>query len=666
MSLFSSNYLMNIEKYKINNKNKKNKYITSRPSFLMESKTYRYFKEKESNDKKVNMTLTSNNFNNKEKQAKHDIYNYNIKSPINNHIIINKNTKKFIKNIINDENKENLKNKYNTNTANINNKSKTERNIILNNYNKENINPKNNINDNSNYKKINIKPKKKGRTLSSNINKIINENIDNINALKTYRNETKKDKDLMPNEYMPYHKKSNSIIISNQSLNLFPSNNFCINNLFKQRQNQKNKSHMRNNLINLDNNNRSLFNNTSNEFYTRLKQIIPCEENNKINNYMTKDYSNINTNSSNKIINKSFTSLNFLSKFCLNRINQYQSQLNKNNNFNYNYLNQNKIQKKHKKKSIANLSNPNPDFYNNKSRDYSLLNKNTQTTEKITKKILKIDSCTIPGYSANGIKQKNLDSFFLEKNYLDKEENFLIGICDGHGIYGDLISQYISQKLPCVLKNISKENIIKTFIELNNSLINNTKIDCSLSGTTCTSLIISLDKIICSNIGNTRAILARYENGYYTTINLNRDHKPTESDEIKRVISQGGIIRQNFDKIRKINFGPERIFLKNSDIPGLSMSRTFGDNLAHTIGVINIPEVINYEFKGGERFIVIATDSIWQYIDSDECVEIIKTFYEKNLDAIGALNALVTEAIKRWKKQENKIEDITAVVIFFE
>ena len=162
----------------------------------------------------------------------------------------------------------------------------------------------------------------------------------------------------MPNEYMPYHKKSNSIIISNQSLNLFPSNNFCINNLFKQRQNQKNKSHMRNNLINLDNNNRSLFNNTSNEFYTRLKQIIPCEENNKINNYMTKDYSNINTNSSNKNINKSFTSLNFLSKFGLNRINQYQSQLNKNNNFNYNYLNQNKIQKEAPRKRVRVLLKP--------------------------------------------------------------------------------------------------------------------------------------------------------------------------------------------------------------------------------------------------------------------------------------------------------------------
>ena len=645
MSLFSSNYLMNIEKYKINNKNKKNKYITSKPSFLITSKTYRYFKDKESNDKKVNMTLTSNNFNINENQVKNNISNYNIKTPMNNNLIINKNTKKY------------YKNKYNTNTYTINdNKNKTDRNININ-IDKENINP-NNINNN--YKKINIKQRKKGRTLSSNINKIIKENIENIEALKTYRNTTRKDKDLILNEYKPNHKKSNSIIISENNLNLFPSKSFCLNNLFKQK--QKNKSHMRNNLINIDDNNKSIFNNTSNQFYTRLKQIIPSEETNKINNYMTKDFSCLNNNND-KNINKSFISSNIISK-C--GINQYQ--LNKSNNFNFNYnyinLNKNKNKKNNKNNSITNLSNNN--LYLNKSRDYSLLNKNTQPKEKIQKKILKIDSCTIPGYSSNGVKQKNLDSFFLKKNFLEKEENFLIGICDGHGIYGDLISQYISQNLPSFIKKESKENLVKAFIDINNSLINNTKIDCSLSGTTCTSLIISLDKIICSNIGNTRAILARYENGYYNAIELNRDHKPTESDEIKRIISQGGIIKQNFDKIKKINNGPEKIFLKNSDIPGLTMSRSFGDNLAHTIGVINIPEVKSYEYTGGEKFIVIATDSIWQYIDSDECVEIIKEFYEKNLDAIGALNSLVTEAIKRWKKEENKIEDITAVVIFFE
>ena len=203
-------------------------------------------------------------------------------------------------------------------------------------------------------------------------------------------------------------------------------------------------------------------------------------------------------------------------------------------------------------------------------------------------------------------------------------------------------------------------------IDTNNSLINNTKIDCSLSGTTCTSIIITLDKIICANIGNTRAILAKFENGCYNTINLSRDHKPTESDEIKRILSEGGVIKQIYDKTKKEYLGPERIWLKNSDIPGLTMSRSFGDNLAHTVGVINIPEIRAFDYSGGEKFIIIASDSIWQYIDSDECVRIIKDFYEKNMDAVGALNSLVTEAIKRWKKQENKIEDITAVVIFFE
>ena len=329
----------------------------------------------------------------------------------------------------------------------------------------------------------------------------------------------------------------------------------------------------------------------------------------------------------------------------------------------------NKSKKNYKTKPIASLTNI--DLYLNKSKDSFVSNKNknsqnSNNSNKIIKKILKIDSCTIPGYSLKGVKQKNLDSFFLKKNFLEKEENFFIGICDGHGIYGDLISQYIAQNLPELLKNISKENIIQIFKDLNKALISRSKIDCSLSGTTCTSLIISLEKIICANIGNTRAILARHENGCYNTIILNRDHKPTESEEIKRIITNGGVIRQNYDKIRKEYIGPERIWLKNSDIPGLNMSRTFGDNLAHTIGVINIPEIRYYEFTGNEKFIVIASDSIWQFIDSDECTEIIKEFYEKNLDAIGALNALVTEAIKRWKKQENKIEDITAVVIFFE
>ena len=662
MSVFSNNYLMNIEKPKIKNKNKQNKYIASKPNFLMTSNTYKYFQDKELNNKNINIDLTTNTIN----------------YPFNKDRLTSKNSKKYFKNFNNDENKENMKNKYNTNNTFMNNKNKnnkSDRTIFVNKFHNINSNKKNiDITDNNNFKKLKITQKKKERTLSSNLNKIIDQNFEKSNAIKTYRKDKNKNKEnkLLINDLIPTHKKSKSIILSQNNPNLFQSKSFCFDELIKQRQTHKNNSVLKNIIINQqNNNNKSIFNNTSTEFYSRLKQIIPNEENNNSNKKI-KEYKSKESFELNKYINmnKSFTSSNLI-KNC--GINQYQNtttyNINETNNININnYMSLNKNKRKQKTKSITSLTNIN--LYLNKSKDtiFTKKAKNKENHSKILKKILKIDSCTIPGYSLNGIKQKNLDAFFLKKNFLDKEENFFIGICDGHGIYGDLVSKYISQNLPLFIKNTSKENIIKSFIDINKSLIDKskTKIDCSLSGCTCTSLIVSLEKIMCANIGNTRAILSRYENGYYNSINLNRDHKPTESDEIKRIISQGGEIKQSFDKTKKKYFGPERIWLKNSDIPGLSMSRSFGDNLAHTIGVINIPEINCYEFTGTEKFIVIASESIWQFIDSDECVEIIKEFYEKNLDAIGALNALVTEAIKRWKKQENKIEDITAVVIFFE
>lgn len=36
--------------------------------------------------------------------------------------------------------------------------------------------------------------------------------------------------------------------------------------------------------------------------------------------------------------------------------------------------------------------------------------------------------------------------------------------------------------------------------------------------------------------------------------------------------------------------GPHRVWLKNENIPGLAMSRSFGDGLAHSVGVISDPE----------------------------------------------------------------------------
>ena len=35
--------------------------------------------------------------------------------------------------------------------------------------------------------------------------------------------------------------------------------------------------------------------------------------------------------------------------------------------------------------------------------------------------------------------------------------------------------------------------------------------------------------------------------------------------------------------------GPERVWLKDIDVPGLAMSRSFGDTIAASVGVTHIP-----------------------------------------------------------------------------
>ena len=123
---------------------------------------------------------------------------------------------------------------------------------------------------------------------------------------------------------------------------------------------------------------------------------------------------------------------------------------------------------------------------------------------------------------------------------------------------------------------------------------------------------------------------------------------------------------QYFDEESRSFIGPKRIWLKNSDIPGLAMTRSFGDLIAHSVGVICEPEIGFYWFRGCEKFVIVASDGVWEFIDSEESVHIVKQFYENGMDASGAVNALVQEAYNRWKREEDIIDDITALVVFFD
>ena len=280
-------------------------------------------------------------------------------------------------------------------------------------------------------------------------------------------------------------------------------------------------------------------------------------------------------------------------------------------------------------------------------------------------KNIKICSCTKAGCSSPGIVKVNQDSFFIKEKFLGNENYFFLGVCDGHGEQGELISQYVADKLPEYIKNINHGSIINEFKKINNEIYLNKNIESNTSGTTVSSLIITSEKIISINLGDSRSCLFFSENGIYSFKNLTRDHKPTEKDESLRVIKNSGRIKRCYDKKNNRYIGPERVWLKNKEEPGLAMTRSLGDKIAHNIGVIEEPEFKIHEYDGNEKFIIIASDGLWEYLKGDDCIRIVKNYYEENKDIEKASFALVKEAFDKWKRKEVIIDDITAIVIFF-
>ena len=284
---------------------------------------------------------------------------------------------------------------------------------------------------------------------------------------------------------------------------------------------------------------------------------------------------------------------------------------------------------------------------------------------QIVKKTIKINSCTKAGCSAPGVVKTNQDAYFIKENFLKNNNNIFLGVCDGHGERGEMVSRYVSSKLPEYIKDLNTENITNIFKRINNEVYNNKSMDSNMSGTTVVSLFLTSDKIITLNIGDSRAALFKYENGLYYCKNLTRDHKPSEPDENKRIISNNGRIKKCYDQELKKYLGPDRVWLKNKEEPGLAMTRSIGDRIAHSVGVSDEPEFKNFTYDGNEKFIIIASDGIWEYLHGDDCIKIVRPFYEEGKDSEEAALALVKEAFRKWKRKEIAIDDITAIVVFF-
>ena len=367
----------------------------------------------------------------------------------------------------------------------------------------------------------------------------------------------------------------------------------------------------------------------------------------------------------------------------VNKLNNHNELIVSNNNPQQQKINNNEPNKEKKKNKQRSQSTgiTDPLQKDNKEKQNKMI-KEKKEENKCIKKIKEILPYTHVGFDGEEPKENNQDNYFVYKNFMNKKNYIYMSVCDGHGVEGHFVSDFIKEILPYDMSenlqafNILTENelekekiydIIKqTFIEANEKLVNNEEINSLFSGSTCVSVIYTPEKLIIPNIGDSRAVLGRLinkETNEYKAIELSRDHKPTEKDEEKRILENDGRIQPFIEDGEFV--GPQRVWIKEEEVPGLAMTRSFGDRVAATVGVVSIPEIKEYIFNPNDKFMIIASDGVWEFISSQECIDIIKEFYDRN-DLKGCCEFLYQESSKRWLKEEEVIDDTTMIIVFFD
>ena len=280
------------------------------------------------------------------------------------------------------------------------------------------------------------------------------------------------------------------------------------------------------------------------------------------------------------------------------------------------------------------------------------------------------------GKGEDGFTKVNQDSYLVIQNLYKLGDFNIFGVLDGHGMNGHLVSQFVVKYFNSYLKKNKKLNILENLddvyaaLKKNNyeiirkafnkaeSEISKSDIDANFSGTTCVMLFQIGEKLLTANVGDSRAIIVKGKEA----IPLSIDQKPNDENEMKRILKNGGEVSQYEED--GFASGPFRVWKKVQMYPGIAMSRSIGDLLASTLGVIPEPEVREEKLDNKTKFIVICSDGVWEFLDNKAVKDLVMPFYEKN-DPEGACKKLINESTKWWNDEDVVVDDITVIVIFF-
>ncbi|KAH7278348.1 hypothetical protein KP509_38G037200 [Ceratopteris richardii] len=306
-----------------------------------------------------------------------------------------------------------------------------------------------------------------------------------------------------------------------------------------------------------------------------------------------------------------------------------------------------------------------------------------------------VSNIIVSGFTKRGQKEVNQDALLFIEDFASQAGTVFCGVFDGHGPNGHIIARHVVHALPKKLaacwqsryrafrpslsgsddsfnstrkKFVSdgdligtwKVSIVEAFNLMDQELILNSLEDCFWSGTTAVTLIKQGCDLILGNLGDSRAILgSTAEDGSLIAKQLTIDMKPDLPREAER-------IRRCNGRIFELVYEPtvKRVWLPHLNSPGLAMTRALGDYCLKKYGLISEPEITHCRLTHGDKFVVLATDGVWNVLTNEEVVKTVASTPAR----ASASKAVIDAAMDAWKSNcpSSKADDCAVVCLFFD
>jgi len=260
-------------------------------------------------------------------------------------------------------------------------------------------------------------------------------------------------------------------------------------------------------------------------------------------------------------------------------------------------------------------------------------------------------------------------------------DRLLVGVINGHG--RSRISSHLTQLVATEMPQAVFRSSALTFNPpdparaLNDAFCRmhrriSSELDTQLAGAVMTVALVDSETIVVAHVGDCRAVLGvpdhrpNAEDFHFNPVAVTQDHNASVKHEFDRIQRCGGETR------KLMHDNVYRIYIKDGEVPGLTVSRAIGDRMGHLAGVCHFPSVtaIRREDLADGSFLLLGSGGVWAMMSERAVVNWVSRHHASPEEAAQSLSA---EAARRWQDSTHpakaslhpKIKDCFGVAALF-